>query len=529
MRLLTFPLEFPVNILYTIHMRKFLHFISQAFLAAGFLTLLLIPAPSPRAEEEAVYRALLIACDRFKTEANMTPIGQTNLAMMETVLNADTRGFIISRQYGIISSRAALAYAIRTTFGDAKEGDVSLLYISTHGEFDARRNNPEGVLILSDGSEEDRITAQELNAMLDAVPGIKTLLVDGCNSGALIGKGVSPDVSSARLPKTFQSDEYKVLTSSGASEKSWYWLGADQVPHGGSYFTSALAVGAGYFGTYAADMNRDGIITLFEMYRYLWTMQASSAVQVFPQEDDFPLFTYERGRDDAPAEGELTGIVISRTLLNPQNPVVTISYTVTAPTRVMYRVTVQKNGQWDWSQEDTMTFYDTKEWDGDSDWTGQVTPGRRTVQLDLSEYLPEGWSYALLHVITLGDREKGTAPFIYAGRVLSAKKPGEQLELGVVSTRAWIRDYQKELEIFIAHKAPCTLSLIIRNEDGEMVRQLLVSMPTRPQGLMPEGSLLYWNGLDEDGNRVPEGSYTLEATARVGAQIERASWTLAVK
>lgn len=475
-------------------------------------------APAEEAEDAPQYRALLIACDEFVEAPEMTPIGKNNLDLMEAVLSQDTRGFIIKRQYGITSSAEALAYAIRWAFADAKEGDVSLLYLSTHGEFDTSHNNPEGQLLLSDGALEDRITAQELNEIFDEIPGTKVLLVDACNSGALIGKGVSPEVGSMRVARTFQSEEYKVLTSSGASEPSWYLLPTmEHAPPGSSYFTTALVAGAGLIGSYAADFNRDGTITLKEMYEYLWINQASSAVQMFPQDDEFPLFEYDKARLDDDVRGELTGISFGNTVLSPTNPVIEFSYTATVNTRVAYRITYLRNGEWDWAHGETIR--DETEFDGDMDPLGDVSPGRKHIKLDLTEILPEDWSYGTIHIMTLGNQEDGKQPFIYASRVFSTRPTsGDDPLLSIRTALRWDQKTRRELEIFVAHAIPCNLTVTILSEEGSVVRRLSAGRTTRPQALVPEGSLLYWSGLDNEGNAAPAGTYTIHAKAKIGGK-----------
>ncbi len=453
-----------------------------------------------------------------------TPIGRNNLSLMEAALERDTRGFTIYRQYGITSSKEALRQAILWAFGDAKEGDISLLYLCTHGEFYASMNNPEGVLLLSDGALEDQINAQELNAMLDEIKGTKVLLVDACNSGALIGKGVSPDIGAARVMRMFQSGDYKILTSSGASEPSWYWQSSiDEAPPGSSYFTTTLAMGAGHLGEFAADANRDGTITMKEMYDYLWVSQASSAAQMYPQEDNFPLFVYDRAQKGQDKRGELNGFVFQDTWLDPENPLLTFQYTARKSTRVAYQITYLRNGQWDWNN--SVTLPDVTEFDGDMDPMGDIGPGRKRITLDLAEHLPEGWTYAMIHVMTLGDKNSDRLPFVYASRVLAAKPSAGDPKLSVDVASNWARKHKPELDVFVEHALPCNLTVTIRDEEGRVVRHLCISKPTRPQSLIPSGSQFYWNGQGKGGIPVPPGKYQVVATARIGDMpYEASTW-----
>ena len=291
----------------------------------GFLALLLAvcraPGLSARAEAAGdgtqTCRALLVGCDQFLSQDETTPIAHNNIQMMETVLSQDTRGFSVSRLDGLANGAASLKAAIEWAFSGADEDDISLLYISTHGLFESNRTLPEGALPFSDGSLEEEVGAQALEAMLDSIPGEKVILVDACASGALIGKGVSPSVGSARVRAAFRREDYHVLVSAGANELSWYWQADTQeAPPGASYFTAALVAGAGLYGTYGADANADGVITLREMYAYLRTGQPSSSAQAYPQEDDFPLICYDPDKATDSTLGELTGIVFQRTALN---------------------------------------------------------------------------------------------------------------------------------------------------------------------------------------------------------------------
>ncbi|MDR0898224.1 MAG: caspase family protein [Oscillospiraceae bacterium] len=479
------------------------------------LCLILMPEGARAEEAPPRYRALLISCDEFVTAADMAPIGRRNLDMMETILSQDARGFAIYRQYGITTSAEALEAAVRYAFADAQEGDVSLLYLHTHGEFDATYNNPEAVLLLSDGAVEARITAQALRALLDTIPGTKLMLVDACHSGALIGKGLSPAIGPSRVTSVIEGGDYRALVSSGASEPSWYWREtSESAPVGSSYFTTALALGAGYLGRYAADANRDGTITLGEMYRYLWTNHASSAVQMLPQDDAFPLIVYD-GIIVDDVRGELGNFVFQSTQLDPENPLLTFSYTAMTATRVAYQITWLEEGRWDWQSSELLM-------DETDSPTGDVTPGRKQISLDLSEILPEGWSYAMIHVMTQGSDGSDRLPFLYASRVLSARHSQGDPELSLQAAATFRRSYRREMSLFVAHAIPVNLTVTIHDEVGQVVRRLSISKPSRPEGLSPAGSLFYWDGMNDQGMPVPAGRYRAEAYTRLGGQAFRA-------
>ena len=145
------------------------------------------------------------------------------------------------------------------------------------------------MLLLSDGETECRLTAAELEALFTDIPGTKIILLDACYSGAFIGKGMR------KQPETvcFRSPEFKVLTSSGAMEESWYWNGREDQAQGSFYFTQILTQGISPRWNYPADQNRDGSVTLSELHRYLLKNHGASTPQVYPQEDDTVVFDYD--------------------------------------------------------------------------------------------------------------------------------------------------------------------------------------------------------------------------------------------
>ena len=458
------------------------------------------------------HRAFLIACDEYVTYPDTFPISHNNLLAMEAVLEADVRDFTIRRQDGITQSVDALKAAIRSAFAGATEQDISYLYISTHGDFDPSYSNPEGVLVLSDGIEEEKITAQVLQAILDQVPGTKVLLVDACNAGALIGKGISPNDGPERVVSAFAGTSYKALVSSGGSEPSWYWTSQTtdaSPPLGSSYFTVALTHGAGLAGDYAADKDRDGNITLSEMYQFLLVNHAASTPQAYPQDDDFVLFAYD---PLVPVESTaaISGVVFDRSVLTADNPTLEYSFTAAHNMRVGYQLVYMRDGAWDWSSasilRDNVESPDQKD--------GSILAGRKYRTLTLSNIEPTGWGYVMFNIIDFSEE----GPVIYASRVLSVQPQydyGDQV-LTIQVDEVFHPDLGAELSIFVGHVLPCNLTVSIYDQQGKVIRRLAVGQATRPQGLKPNGSLFYWNGLDQNGEPVPDGTYTLRAGTRIG-------------
>ena len=183
------------------------------------VVLLCCPIFAVRAEKITangrVNRALLVGCDRFLTQTDITPSSRNNVLRMADALSGGMLNMqtIVTREDGL-SSASALVALIRETFADADADDVSYFYISTHGLWNTAVNGLM-TLLLSDGESEEGITAYELRRVFDTIPGKKVLLLDACHSGAMIGKGVEKS-----FENLFAGDNYYVVCSPAARRKA---------------------------------------------------------------------------------------------------------------------------------------------------------------------------------------------------------------------------------------------------------------------------------------------------------------------
>lgn len=175
--------------------------------------------------------------------------------------------------------------AVSTTFAEAKEQDISLLYYSGHGE------RTTGALVGIDMA--GNVTAERLREALDEIPGRKVVIVDACYSGALIGRSLLR--SSAEDPAALFVEGFKtrsrsrssnlvehrnyVMASSKGDEESW------EASYGG-VFSNAL-ISSKTLG----DANQDDVVTFEEAYQYTKTKVNSivtvegktQTVQVYPE------------------------------------------------------------------------------------------------------------------------------------------------------------------------------------------------------------------------------------------------------
>ena len=227
--------------------------------------------------ERPVYRALVLGerdylDGRVRTGARTTAQGVTDMLRAQ---NLDGAGYQVRMQMD--STLADVLLGIETAFAGAQEKDVSLLYISCHG--DADQSGP--YLELHDGT---RITASMLGGMLRGVPGTVVLIIDCCKSGGFLGKSAAPGnnwgFGTGRQERSWLSGgsgRYLLLASSGADQDSYRlrFTGENSEEGTATVLSRALCEGAGWDiirGTATrlrADADGDGTVTFQEIYSYV--------------------------------------------------------------------------------------------------------------------------------------------------------------------------------------------------------------------------------------------------------------------
>lgn len=491
-----------------------------AFLLAFFCLAALRPLPTARSEEDSVRRerALLIGVGEFVTQPSAYPSSTNNVYAMQEMFQAAAEPLEkILVPDAPVTSAQQLTELIQRVFGGAEAGDVSYLYISTHGLYDPE-NGVEPALLLSDGQTENLLTPEELEAAFDGISGTKVLILDACNSGAFIGKGMTEWDE----PPCFLGDDFKVITSSGAREESWYWSAGEDAKQeerqGAFYFTQALCDALSAGCGYPADQNHDGSITLKELYDYLLLNHAASTPQVYPQNDDFVIFRYD------PSEPLPTGlkrspimdVTFSDLVLDRDSREITIEYIAMRPVRVAYQLVYRREGRWEF--ENAQLIYDDSErFSAFGDQEGAVSAGWKQRTLRLDELADDAYGYALVQLVSI-DRGKLR---VHAGRVLCVLPEEEPPAPTVEISGSFAPETGRELAVFVGHTSPCTLSVAILDEEGQVVERLCHRRSTRPMGLA--GTTLYWDGKQRDGSPAPAGTY------RVRAQIHWKGQTLSVE
>lgn len=443
------------------------------------------------------FRALLVGCDHFVTQTDTWPAAERNVQMLGDALSRDVRGCAaLLCRANAVSSVEELKSAAAEAFASAREGDVSLLYIGTHGEYAPGEGG--AALLLSDGQNEEKLTAPALQSMLDAVPGLKIVILDACNSGAFIGKGLSDGAEKG----SFAGPDYKVLCSAGGSEASWYFQGAeDAATAGASYFATVLTDGlAG-----GADGNADGLVTLDEIYDYLLENYAASTPQMYPQRDgDTVLYACGEGTD---TQKTVTGLTFDDTLLTAGQSRISFSFTVRKEAELYYQVVYHENGVWQFAQAQHFLDAETE--------AGTVLPGRkaRTILLDTPQ--EDAFGYVMLQLIT---REEGR-PVFQGARLLCVQPAEGEVALSAAADEAFDPAAGQEARILIRHDVPCALTVSILNAQRRAVRFLAYGAPTRPQQLTPNASSFYWDGRTQQGDMAPPGLYTVQARVTLGDRV----------
>ena len=469
-------------------------------LCALFMLLILCPASSL-----AATRALLVACSDFITQPDLGSTVSGNLHMIgSALLGVSPRLDGLSIEDGTIGTPKALSASIKDAFSEASEGDLSLLYLCTHGI--SSSDDAQTYLLLGDGETESLLTAKQLYGMLSAIQGDKLLILDACFSGGLIGRSVPhPAIATpGELPLSaishtspFLTDpSIHVLTSASSHESSWYYDSSRLSTGAVSYFASALASGMGLYGTPEADLDGDGLITLREIHRYLNVAVPSSSSQLLSSNADaLAMPVVERPVLSRP----LSGFTYGELLLSAEDPVLDFSFTVAKETRIQYRLIDFDQGRWNW--EEAKTFLDA----GDAE-SGTLTPGRKSRSLTLTDVSAEESGYLMLQIFALSGEELT----LCSERLIAVQGTHENAQLTIECAERYAAG-DTELRAHVFSPVPAEITVSVHSAEGELIRRLSQSQLTRPA----PGNVfsVYWDGCDEDGYAVQSGTYTITAEA----------------
>ncbi len=241
-----------------------------------FILLFLLCAviPVTVAETTVQYRALVIG--EYSYDDGRNRIGGLNTATGVSEMlskQAVNNGYNVTLK--LDASREELITAIRDTFSEADDDDISLFYINCHGEYDGT-----SYIELHDGT---KITAAQLEQLFSEINGKVIVIIDCCSSGAFIGNTKQIDRFTSSVISSFsdemsglKSDKYIVLTSAAGKEDSFRrsFTGENDEQGMATIFARSLCEGAGWdiindrVCSFKADSNKDRQITFNEIYQY---------------------------------------------------------------------------------------------------------------------------------------------------------------------------------------------------------------------------------------------------------------------
>ena len=445
-----------------------------------------------------ILRALLIGCDTFATEDSLAPSASENVEAIRDILNGDRRGYASIRvSINEAMDKQAFEHSVDEAFSGAKDNDISFFYISTHGQ-PSHDQADEYTLLLSDGKTDYRLTSEDLLRTLERVPGEKVVWVDACNSGMLLKRGMlTQENMGGRFKPRFQ-----VMTSCGGSELSYFWHSSDV--SGGSYLVTALKGALTKKGRYAADADRNLSVTMRELQQYLLSHYGASTPQFYPSNGEFSILEYQKQPNDSD-RALVTDLVLDETTLSGSQREVAFSYTLHARARIAYQMVYEKEGEWQFEAPQIAEENEGRH--------GIVTPGRICRTLCLQDFGEDLYGYVLFMIVAVD--EDSMTPL--ATTLISIEQDAE-VEPQVSVVRQFFPDRGEEATLFVGHQKPCTITITVRDEQGDIVAQPVYEQMSRPQHLDTPGSLFYWPGTDDEGNTLPKGAYSLQVTLRTGSK-----------
>ena len=466
-------------------------------------------APPDTPDNHRVNRALLIGCDEFLSQPDTTPSAANNVRQMEKAFLGSTLAVatLITQPEGLAST-GELAALILDAFSDADEDDVSYFYLSTHGLWENTLDSGTMTLLLSDGQRESSVSAATLRTMFDQLQGKKVLIIDACHAGAMLGKGVQE-----RLTNVFAGPDYTVICSSGGAEESWFWsgdIGGEQLV-GAGYFSEALTRAISSQGGYGADDNRDGVITLTELKRYLLDHHGASTVRTYPEQSEFPLFTYDIQQYAGYSRTSLIeGVSFESDVITAEDPNVYFSFNVVSRVEVAYQLVYHRGGRWDF--DNAKLIYDNNGNFASYPMAGGVLPlgmTERTLTISREDATTSG--YVLLQLLTI---EKGT-PSVASSRVLCVPPDAGDPMLSISVPILFAPEDHEEMTFSVMHDFPCELAITIEDMDGKTVRRITARQGSRPEQMEPMGSSFTWDGYKTNGELAKEDLYRVHVKAYV--------------
>ena len=276
----------------------------------------------------------------------------------------------------------------------------------------------------------------------------------------------------------------------------------------------ALADALSRTGSFGADENRDGAITLTELRRRLLQSHGASTVRTYPEDSDFALFSYDLSAvSSRRRETSIEGITFSGDTLSADAPVIDFSFNVVRTAQVAYQLVYRRQGIWDFDQ--STLIYDNNGDFGSYAIAGRtLSPGLKERSITLNTADAQSSGYVLLQILVI---EKGL-PSVVWSKVLCVPPTTSDPELRVHVQDTFCPESGEELTFVVYHGVPCEVTVTIEDEAGQTVRRLSSRQASRPEQLSAPGSTFCWNGTDSQGKLVNAGLYRVRVKAYVGTE-----------
>ncbi len=271
------------------------------------------------------YRALLIGEEYFSDDICHRNAGDVRqmATMLGKVVGPDGAKYKVTQKFDL--GYSGVQSAINSAFGSAKDGDVSLFFIATHGN-----SSGDGELALTDGRF---LSFYTLASWLKNVKGKVIVILESCGAGSAIydpEEQNNPEAAKANAEKEdaaskafvsaavrafssadpgivvatdkstgdMRDKKFYVLAASRHREYSW---GTESGPY--NYFTKWLVDGVGSSSSSPADANKNRRITLTELFNYIKSVGDGHAfydgysyyyqhVQRYPVGSSYELFRF---------------------------------------------------------------------------------------------------------------------------------------------------------------------------------------------------------------------------------------------
>lgn len=459
------------------------------------------------ANTAAKLRAFILTNDVFRTKDSLAPSGKTNSRLLEEILSSDKRKYIsVTKFANTPFSESDLDREISISFSRARDNDISLIYISTHGLLN---EDDSFSFFLSDGEDEKLVSGDVLIRTLSRIRGTKIVIMDCCNSGALIGKGFyfaninyfNERLKKSGLSKSFAGGKIKFFVSAGAYEPSYIWT-SSRASEGASHFVLALYNALSEKAAFKADFNRDGRVLMSELEKYLNLNYGLSTSYAYPANDDFAIIEYETPAKKASLT--ISDFEIESRSFSKSSREISFSYRLNKAAKIGYQLIYQSNDGWNFNKTQLIR---AEELDDEAD-----TPGFKEVTLEIKEMPSELHGFVHLQLVEIDGKKLRPLN----GTLLAVLAQSYEEAYIEVPKELTLSQWEKnELPIAISYFVPFKFRINILNSSGERVASPFIDEITRPHNFLQEGMLLYYDCKNSKGEMLKPGLYQVELVVDV--------------